>query len=324
MRFTVPAELLKKITSLWHRGAHSPSKRDCEAAIVDPLVEFRHAVICELCGGLANQIICYKFGRYIAETQHRILILDASWYADQPVETNRNLQITKFELRYDAISFSKEWVQAILREHTTSLISGQPFHRFEDVSAVDQAHQLLADAKQVVHCDLWGGLTLRQICDDFAGNHYLHEFSIESALPELSDAHRHSQQLIASARNSVAVHVRRGNFATHDGYLLLTDDFFNKAIRQLEKEFQNPVFFVFSDEIEWCKLHLQSQSGIHFMDFNDERQAFGDLALAASCRHFILSHRSTFSHQMVELNRTPDGRRVIKSHDEDFERNQSA
>ncbi len=299
------------------------SNHVAEPATIDPLVEFRRAVICELCGGLANQIICYKFGRYIAETQHRLLILDASWYADQPVETNRNLQITKFELHYDAISFSKDWVQAVLREHTTTLISGEPFHKFEDTAAVNYAHQLLTDMKQVVHCDLWGGLTLRKISDDYAGRHYLHEFRIESANSELSDAHRLSQQRVVSARNPVAVHVRRGDFATHDGNLLLRGDFFNRAIRDLENELEDPVFFIFSDEIEWCKVHLRSESCIHFMDFNDERHAFGDLALAASCRHFILSHRSTFSHQMVELNRTLEGRRVIRSSDEDFERNQT-
>jgi hypothetical protein len=314
--------LLKRISSVLRSWKHRLSRRSGKPSASESIVKFRNAVVCELCGGLANQIICYKFGRYIAEKQKRVLILDASWYSDQPVGSNRNLQLTNFGVQYDAIIFSKDLIEAVLRQHTVTSLSGPQFHRFEDVDTVRLADQRLAESKPLVHCDLWGGLTLRGIADDFAGEHFLHEFQLNPDSAQLSDAHHISQKLISVSRDPVAVHVRRGDFAAHDGNLLLTAEYFNCAIKKLESELEDPVFFVFSDEIEWCKLHLKSAVCIYFMDFNDERHAFGDLALAISCKHFVLSHRSTFSHQMVELNRMQAGRRVILSTDGDFERNQ--
>jgi hypothetical protein len=316
------SRLLKRILLVWRSWRHPLSRKSDKSSTSESIVKFRKAVICELCGGLANQIICYKFGRFIAETQKRILILDASWYSDQQGESNRNLQLTNFGVQYDAIIFSRDLIEAVFREHTVTFLSGPQFHRFEDVDTVRLAAQRLTESNPVVHCDLWGGLALRGIADEFAGEHFLHEFKLGPASGQLSEAHYVSQKLISVARDPVAVHVRRGDFATHDGNLLLTAEYFNRAIKKLESELEDPVFFIFSDEIEWCKYHLKSAARIYFMDFNDERHAFGDLALAISCKHFILSHRSTFSHQMVELNRMQAGRRVILSTDGDFERNQ--
>ena len=131
-------------------------------------------------------------------------------------------------------------------------------------------------------------------------------------------------QLIRQSANPVAVHVRRGDFETHDGNLLLTTDYYNRSIEAIEDRVNEPVFLVFSDDMEWCRNNLTARSPIHFIDFNDERNAFKDMYLASQCRHFILSNESTFSHQIVQLSEAHAGRVVITSGRDDLLRTRAA
>ena len=120
-------------------------------------------------------------------------------------------------------------------------------------------------------------------------------------------------QAIEAAQNPIAIHVRRGDYATHDGGLLLPPDYYNRSIRELERRAPFASFFVFSDDIPWCRENLVAQSTIHFVDWNNARQGYKDLFLASRCKHFILSNESTFSHQIVQLAKPNPERIVITS-----------
>lgn len=285
-------------------------------------LNFRRAVICQLCGGLANQIICYKLARYLAETQGRTLVLDISWYANQPRDTNRNLQLLNYNISYDAVTDSSACISMILSSHKTTRLTVEQFENFKQEDVKQEALRRLESASELIVCDLWGALTLREAADDFARTNYRHEFTIRD-VADNCDRGRRIMNLIQQCQNPVAIHVRRGDFAVHDDNLLLTDSYFNDAIRTLEQELQSPSFFVFSDDIGWCRDHLKSEAAIYFVDFNDERHGYRDLLLGAACRHFILSNCSTFSHQMVELSQQVEDRRILRSTNADLIRNQA-
>ncbi len=310
-------------TRLKSRISRLVGGRTCDAYSPDnrPLVlQLRHAVICSLCGGLANQMLVYKLGRFIAKSQSRTLILDASWYAGESATTNRNLQLLNYDVIYDAVTYDSSFVSRIHECHETTRLAGDEFVKFEAPQVQKLARSRLQQAGVLLSCDLWGSLALRGEASDFAKNH--------GVLTELTlDVERHfceaNHSVLASIKSSpnpVAVHVRRGDFAIHDGNLLLTADYFNNAIAILNKDLQSPSFFVFSDDIEWCRINL-SGANITFVGINDERSGYKDLALAAACHHFILSHRSTYSTQILELARKSDSQRIIQSSNEDFVRN---
>ena len=97
--------------------------------------------------------------------------------------------------------------------------------------------------------------------------------------------------------NSICVTVRRGDFVTNETYKKLYDicniDYYNKAVRKIKEIIDNPVFFVFSDDVEWAKNNIDFQDcEVYSEDGNDSLDE--KIRLMSSCKHFIISN-STFS-----------------------------
>lgn len=108
--------------------------------------------------------------------------------------------------------------------------------------------------------------------------------------------------------NSVAIHVRRGDKSEQDKDGSNTAHYLKSAIDKISSLTENPAFFVFSDNIEWCKKNL---SGIYdgeyvFVEGNTPPR---DMALMTVCRHVIIG-TSTFSWWGAWLNSNP-GKIVI-------------
>ena len=103
--------------------------------------------------------------------------------------------------------------------------------------------------------------------------------------------------------NSVAVQIRRGDYVTNKaanhsiGVLPL--DYYQRAIKLVKELTHTDCFCVFSDDILWCRQHLQLPHATFV-----ERRGGGpvdDLSLAAQCTHLIAAN-STFSWWSAWLN----------------------
>lgn len=90
---------------------------------------------------------------------------------------------------------------------------------------------------------------------------------------------------------AVCVHVRRGDYLNVDGYAICSNEYFSKGINHIRNNLENPVFFIFSDDIEWCKHNIQGEDIVYLDDNNPD---YIDFSLMSSCKHFITSN-STFS-----------------------------
>ena len=106
--------------------------------------------------------------------------------------------------------------------------------------------------------------------------------------------------------NSVSIHVRRGDFLT-DGLAHFFPDWFSYyglAIDHIKKHTdKRPLkFFVFSDDIEWCKKNFMApMTYVQNTGFN----FWKDLQLMSKCKHDIITN-STFSWWGAWLNKNPD------------------
>lgn len=110
------------------------------------------------------------------------------------------------------------------------------------------------------------------------------------------------------ACNSVAVHVRRGDYFSIEENRRLFGvydmGYFHNAIEMISKKIPNPVFFVFSDDIDWVRKNLVSDQKMIYVGNNRNNPA-EDLRLMYSCRHDILSN-SSFSWWGAWLNQNKD------------------
>ena len=100
-----------------------------------------------------------------------------------------------------------------------------------------------------------------------------------------------------SCENSVAVHIRRGDYLNprYANLNICGYSYYKKAIDYCENNLSNPIFFVFSnseDDINWIKNNYNFiPSNSIFVSGNAD---YEDMLLMYSCKHFVISN-STFS-----------------------------
>lgn len=101
--------------------------------------------------------------------------------------------------------------------------------------------------------------------------------------------------------NSCSIHIRRGDYLNlNDYHPILTLDYYKLAIEKIYgQDIKNINFFVFSDDLEWCKKNLKINSNkINFINQIDEVL---DLFLMSYCNNNIIAN-STFSWWAAWLN----------------------
>lgn len=91
---------------------------------------------------------------------------------------------------------------------------------------------------------------------------------------------------------SVALHVRRGDYLK-DPKLggICNLEYYEHAILNIKSKIKNPVFFVFSDEIDWCKQNLKLDNAT-FIDWNKANNSYIDMQLMSNCKHNIIANSS--------------------------------
>lgn len=92
--------------------------------------------------------------------------------------------------------------------------------------------------------------------------------------------------------NSVCITVRRGNYQLYSMLDVCTAQYFERAAERIKKLVKDPVFFVFSDEVDWVKENVKIDGEVYYETGDDP--VWEKLRLMYSCRHFIIAN-STFS-----------------------------
>ncbi|MBW4890082.1 alpha-1,2-fucosyltransferase [Mucilaginibacter sp. HMF5004] len=115
------------------------------------------------------------------------------------------------------------------------------------------------------------------------------------------------------ACNAVSIHIRRGDYVSvaHTNQLHGTCnlDYYQQAINAISGKVENPVFFCFSDDIEWTKANLKTGAETHYVDCNTTPDSgYQDMRLMSNCKHHIIAN-SSFSWWGAWLN--PDADKVV-------------
>lgn len=102
--------------------------------------------------------------------------------------------------------------------------------------------------------------------------------------------------------NSVAVHIRRGDYLyTHNATVygdICTKEYYKKAIEYMREKLDAPQFFFFSNDLRWVKDELVSEyddefkACCHFVTCNGDDSPEYDMYLMKECRHNIIANSS--------------------------------
>lgn len=110
-------------------------------------------------------------------------------------------------------------------------------------------------------------------------------------------------QLIEQS-NSVSIHIRRGDFLKKvfsDFYVIKDINYYKNSMAFIESRIDKPHYFVFSDDLDWCKSQL-GENNITYVEGNSGCNAYLDMQLMSLCKHNIIAN-STFSWWGAWLNR---------------------
>lgn len=94
--------------------------------------------------------------------------------------------------------------------------------------------------------------------------------------------------------NTVCVSIRRGDFVENEKYrkehFICDENYFKKAMKEIEKRVKNPRYVIFSDDITWVKENMDFPKNSLYEDGDDP--VWEKLRLMYHCNHFIISNSS--------------------------------
>lgn len=96
--------------------------------------------------------------------------------------------------------------------------------------------------------------------------------------------------------NSVCLHVRRGDYLIekhYSNYACTTIQYFINGVNHIARHVKDPIFFIFSDDMQWCKDKLSLAHPHYFIEQEHNGYKNGNcFLLMSSCKHFIISNSS--------------------------------
>lgn len=121
---------------------------------------------------------------------------------------------------------------------------------------------------------------------------------------QMSDKNLYIKELIENSM-SVSIHVRRGDYVGHSVLGGICDeDYYRRAIQCIEKSTHDATYFIFSNEINWCKEKLNLPN-CHYVDWNKDNDSYVDMQLMSLCKHNIIAN-SSFSWWGAWLNKNSE------------------
>jgi hypothetical protein len=232
-------------------------------------------IVVRLKGGLGNQMFQYALGRTLALKHDRPLLLETSGLEGGSA-TPREYSLDCFDIRPRFVTFNEIADVSAFSVSLTQQRRGFHPEIFElppqpllIVSGLWISEGYFRDAAAVVRA----------------------EFTFRSTK---------TNELVTRIQSStaVAVHVRRGDYLSSCGehFGFVGADYYGRAIALLAHRLRAPHFFVFSDDMDWCRRNLHLDHPHTFVDPGGRPDPRGqeDLRLMTLCQHFIIAN-STFS-----------------------------
>jgi len=121
---------------------------------------------------------------------------------------------------------------------------------------------------------------------------------------------RYEQKILEST--SVSIHIRRGDFVKL--YRSMPSSFYYDAMKNISELLPDATYFVFSDEIDWCKANAEelgfgfANGRVVYVEGNVKGRNYIDMQLMSLCHGMIIS-KSAFSYLAALLNR--DERKIV-------------
>ncbi|MEH6307019.1 alpha-1,2-fucosyltransferase [Olivibacter sp. CPCC 100613] len=253
-------------------------------------------------GGLGNQMFQYAFYKAL-EKQFDTVKADIREFKTYKLHNGFELE-NVFDIRLRRASAlevnlldhrNRQWKYRKLRR--LLLLKGE---YYEEQTLFSYNASLFDDSSSKIYWGYWQNhLYVERVADQLRKDFTFSDLKPSKNFDLLNELEQSEQ--------SVAIHIRRGDYLK-DPYLggLVNLDYFEKAISLIRGQVEKPIFYIFSDDILWCKENLPlNDNEANFIDWNKGAESYLDMQLMSNCKHAIISN-SSFSWWAAWLNTNPD------------------
>ena len=256
-------------------------------------------IIVRLDGGLGNQMFQYAFGRELAERHGTELKLDIGVYSDPALnDPPRTYDLDIFNIQE---SFASEAEIVRFAKRTRLDIPDRLLNRLLGVKKghIREPHFHFSNEAYNAPDNVYlSGYWQSEKYFRNVQPQLRREFTFRDPMSE--NAKAIYDQIVRT--NSVCVHVRRTDYLTNPLNGLCGLDYYKKAEQLIRQKTHDPAYFVFSDDINWCRSNLEFEGDTVFVSHDFGPRKFrDDLRLMSACKDFIISN-SSFSWWAVWLN----------------------
>lgn len=254
-------------------------------------------ILVKLAGGMGNQMFQYAIGRCLAERHKTSLKLDLAFLLDRTPRDNfvyRNYDLGIFNIREEfaspseTVDFGKHYrIGRVLYSIKRLLDPTRLLYVRENPYGFDDRFSSFLD-----NVYLEGYWQSEKYFKDIEGA-IRQEFTFKN--PMTIEAQKLQAEI--SSCNSVCVNVRRADYVTnpvankHHGVCGL--DYFSQAFSLVKSRIRNPKVYIFSDDIEWCRMYMKFDCPYFVVGHEYAGEKFGQyLNLMSACRNFIIPNSS--------------------------------
>lgn len=279
-------------------------------------------IVIRIRGGLGNQMFQYAFGKAIALEYNKKLFIDKTILEAYPIPntvTPRNFELDIFNVEYVEFSSVKKLANKFKHPTIKKILIKGAYYFFNQKYKWQSVVQNNDDHPDDVLNRITKSSNL-QLDGYFQSNLFFEKYRDE-IIKDFSFKEKptsNSQEwldLIKAQKNTVALHVRRGDYLlqhNQSAHGMCDLNYYKKAIEYILSELGSANFMVFSDDIEWCKEQFNSEENkqFFFIEGNTKEHAYEDIRLMTNCQHNIIAN-SSFSWWAAYLNEN-DNKIVIR------------
>ena len=240
----------------------------------------------KLTGGLGNQMFQFASGYTLAKKKNVDLSLDLRWYRRRKLHNGFELQkvfdiYSKVSFLNKALSFSSISLKEIINKFDRSYyVFNEPHFHYSSKILEIPNHSFL---KGYWQSELYFNSNALEIKKIFS---FTKKLGKKNALI--------ANEIIKS--NSISIHIRRGDFLLkqNENHKIDLKEYYSKTIEKTSEYFDNPKYFIFTDDAYWASKYFKLDYSFTIVDINRGEDSFLDMYLMSLCKSNIIAN-STFS-----------------------------
>lgn len=259
-------------------------------------------VYVRLKAGMGNQMFQYAFGRLMAHKLGTKVKIDLSLLLDRARGKDyvyRNYDLTIFEVPNDFV-IAPKILKTLYRTKSSKVCKMVRNQIARGKNYIKEPHfevseEILNNPKDnTIYEGWWQSEQYFQSIEE----EIRQVFSFKNPILEKS------KTLVNEIESTQAIclNVRRTDFVSTSNLNVTNKDYFVQAAEKMASMVEQPHFFIFSDDVEWCAENLNLNYPTTLVSHEHKGEKFGNyMQLMKACKHFIIPN-SSFAWWAVWLN----------------------